>query len=238
VEKLPALAEIGLDTVLGVPLTDRETQAPSGMLVAGNAGTRKWKPNESYFLQAVGDQVMIGVNHTKLRSLMRNLAVADEKTGLLGRGSYTDALLAESGRAKSQNTPLSLLILQVDRGLELMRQQGEQQFERHIEQLARTLQATVRQNDLAVKYTGWALAFILPDTRLADALNLAEKLRKVAVGVKPPWNGAGLTVSVAVAEAQSKPEYESEDIVTDLINRADFGLEEARRKGGDAVVTL
>jgi diguanylate cyclase (GGDEF)-like protein len=237
-EQQPALAEIGVDTVLGVPLTDKETQAPFGMLVCGNAGTRKWRPNESYFLQAVGDQVMIGVNHTKLRSLMRNLSVADEKTGLLGRASYTEALLSESSRAKSQNTPLSLVILQVDRGLELSRQQGEPQFDKHMEQLARTLQTTVRQNDLAVKYTGWAVAFILPDTKLADAQSLAEKLRKVAVGLKPPWNGAGLTTSASVAEAQSRQEFESEDIVTDLINRAEFGLEEARKKGGDTVVTL
>jgi diguanylate cyclase (GGDEF)-like protein len=237
-EQLPILSELGLDTVLGVPLTDKETQAPSGMLVAGNAGGRKWKPNESYFLQAVGDQVMIGVNHTKLRSLMRNLAVADEKTGLLGRGSYMDALLSESGRAKSQNTPLSLVILQVDKGLELIRQQGEPQFEKHMEQVARALQSTVRQNDLAVKYTGWAVAFILPDTKLADAQNLAEKLRKVSSGIKPPWNGSAITLSASVVEAQSKPEYDSEDIVTDLINRAEFALEEARKKGGDVVQTL
>jgi diguanylate cyclase (GGDEF)-like protein len=237
-EELPALAELALDTVLGIPLTDKETQAPSGMLIAGNAGVRKWKPNESYFLQAVGDQVMIGVNHTKLRSLMRNLAVADEKTGLLGRGSYTDALLSESNRAKSQNTPLSLVILQVDKGLDLTRQLGEQQFDRHMEQVARTLQSVVRQNDLAVKYTSWALAFILPDTKLADAQTLAEKLRRVSAGVKPPWKGTVLTLSASVVEAQSRPEFESDDIVTDLINRAEFGLEEARKKGGDTVLSL
>ncbi len=234
---LPVLSEMGLESALGVPLTDKETQEPAGMLVIGSAGGRKWKPNESYFLQAVGDQVMIGVNHTKLRSLMRNLAVADEKTGLLGRGSYMDALLSESNRSKSQNTPLSLVILQVDKGLEILRTQGEPQFDKHMEQLARTLQSTVRQNDLAVKYTGWALAFILPDTKQADAQNLAEKLRRVSSGIKPPWDG-GVTVSASVVEAQSKQEFESEDIVTDLINRAEFALEEARKKGGDVVLAM
>jgi len=234
----PALRDLGLACALGVQLTDRETQAVSGFLVVGDAATRRWKPNESYFLQAVGDQVLIGVNHTKLRSLMRTLAVADEKTGLLGRGSYQDCLLSEANRSKSQSTPLSLVILSMDKGMELLRQHGEPQFDRHMEQLARALQATVRQNDLAVKYTSWALAFILPDTKLADALLLAEKLRKVSGNVQPPWNQSQPSLSASVVEAVSRPEYDAEDIITDLINRAEFGLEEARKKGGDAVLSL
>jgi hypothetical protein len=40
-----------------------------------------------------------------------------------------------------------------------------------------------------------------------------------------------------VVEAVSRPDYDSEDIVTDLINRAEFGLETARKKGGDVVVS-
>jgi len=235
---VPTLRDMGLECAMGVQLTDRETQATSGFLIVGNAANRKWKPNESYFLQAVGDQLLIGVNHTKLRSLMRTLAVADEKTGLLGRGSYQDCLLSETNRMKSQSTPLSLIILAVDRGMELLRQHGEPQFDRHMEQLCRALLSCVRQNDLAVKYTSWAVAFILPDTKLADARALAEKLRKVSANVRPPWNQSGFTLSAAVVEAVSRPDFDAEDIVTDLINRAEFGLEEARKKGGDAVLTV
>jgi hypothetical protein len=36
----------------------------------------------------------------------------------------------------------------------------------------------------------------------------------------------------------AKHEYDSEDIVTDLINRAEFSIEEARKRGGDIVVAL
>jgi hypothetical protein len=37
-------------------------------------------------------------------------------------------------------------------------------------------------------------------------------------------------------EAAARQEYDSEDIVTDLINRAEFSMEEARKRGGDTVV--
>jgi diguanylate cyclase (GGDEF)-like protein len=231
----PILKEMGLATALGVALTDKETQAPAGMLLVAYAGQPRWNPNETYFLQAVGDQMLLSVSHTRLRSLVRRMGVSDEHTGLLGRSSYLDCLLSETGRAKTQGTPLALTILQIDRGPELVHQQGETLIERHMEQLAKSLQPVVRQNDVAVKYTAWSLAFILPDTTLAGARNLAEKLRKAAAAVRPPWDGA-LTVSAGIAEAIARPDFDSEDIVTDLMNRAETSLEEARRKGGDTIV--
>jgi diguanylate cyclase (GGDEF)-like protein len=234
----PALRELGLESALGVLLTDKETQAPSGALLVGDANARKWKPNESFFLQAVGDQLVLSVNHTRLRSLVRSLAVADERTGLLNRGSYIDCLLAECNRSRAQNRPLSLVIIHVDRGGELLRQHGDASVEHYIEQLARTLSSAVRQTDIAVKYTAWSLVFILPDTSLESAQTLAEKLRQVAATTRPSWGEADLTISAIVAESSSRPGDESEDRVTEWINRAEAGLDEARQRGGNTLVSL
>jgi diguanylate cyclase (GGDEF)-like protein len=233
-----ALRDLGLRTALGVRITDRETQQSAGMLIVGQSEPRKWKPNEIYFLQAVGDQMLMSVSHTRLRSLVRRMGVSDERSGLLSRSSYQSCLLTEADRARTQGTPLALTIVQIDRGAELARQQGESPMERFLEQLARSLQPIVRQNDVAVKYTSWSLAFILPDTTLAGAQNLADKLRRAAAGIRPPWDSTSITLSAGIVEAVAKPDYESEDIVTDLMNRAEFSVEEARKRGGDTVVTL
>jgi len=232
------LKEVGLGTVLGVVIADKETQSPAGMLIVGHAETHKWKPNEVYFLQAIGDQMLMSVSHTRLRSLVRRMGVSDERTGLLSRSSYQSCLLTEADRSRTQGTPLSVAILQIDRGAEILRQHGESSVERFLEQLARSLQPIVRQNDVAVKYTSWSLAFILPDTALAGARNLADKLRRAAAGLRPPWDSTQVTLSAGIVEAVGKSDYESEDIVTDLINRAEFSVEEARKRGGDTVVAL
>jgi diguanylate cyclase (GGDEF)-like protein len=232
------LRDLGMETALGVTITDKETQMPAGMLIAAHAEEHKWRPNEAYFLQAIGDQLLMSVSHTRLRSLVRRMGVSDERSGLLSRSSYQSCLLTEADRAKTQGTPLALTILQIDRGAEILRQHGESPLERFLEQLARSLQPIVRQNDVAVKYTAWSLAFILPDTALAGAQNLADKLRRAASGLRPPWDSTQITLSAGIVEAVAKHEYESEDIVTDLINRAEFSMEEARKRGGDTVVTL
>jgi diguanylate cyclase (GGDEF)-like protein len=230
------LSELGLATALGVTITDKDTQVPAGMLIAAHATTHLWKSNETYFLQAIGDQMMMSVSHTRLRSLVRRMGVSDDRTGLLSRSSYVGCLLNEADRARTQGTPLSLAILQIDRGSEMLRQQGETPLEKFLEQLAKSLQPIVRQNDMAVKYTSWALAFILPDTTTSGAQNLVEKLRRAASGVRPPWDSTQITLSAGIVEAATRLEYESEDIVTDLMNRAEFSIEEARKKGGDTVV--
>ncbi len=230
------LTELGLETALGVTITDKETQAPAGMLIVAHQTAHHWKANETYFLQAIGDQMLMSVSHTRLRSLVRRMGVSDDRTGLLSRTSYVGCLLNEADRARTQGTPLSLAILQIDRGAEMLRQQGESPLEKFLEQLARSLQPMVRQNDMAVKYTSWALAFILPDTSLSGAHNLVEKLRRAAAGVRPPWDSTQITLSAGIVEAAARQEYDSEDIVTDLINRAEFSMEEARKRGGDTVV--
>jgi diguanylate cyclase (GGDEF)-like protein len=230
------LTELGLETALGVTITDKETQAPAGMLIVAHQSAHNWRANETYFLQAIGDQMLMSVSHTRLRSLVRRMGVSDDRTGLLSRTSYVGCLLNEADRARTQGTPLSLAILQIDRGAEMLRQQGESPLEKFLEQLARSLQPMVRQNDMAVKYTSWALAFILPDTSLSGAHNLVEKLRRAAAGVRPPWDSTQITLSAGIVEAAARQEYDSEDIVTDLINRAEFSMEEARKRGGDTVV--
>ena len=112
----PILREMGLETSLGVQLTDPETQSPAGMMIVGFGEPHIWKPNETYFLQSIGDQMLMCVHHTRLRTLVRTLAVADEKTGLLARGSYIDCLLHESQRSRTQGIPLTLALLQIDGG--------------------------------------------------------------------------------------------------------------------------
>jgi diguanylate cyclase (GGDEF)-like protein len=234
----PILREMGLETSLGVQLTDPETQSPAGMMIVGFAAPHSWKPNETYFLQSIGDQMLMCVHHTRLRTLVRTLAVADEKTGLLARGAYIDCLLHESQRARTQGAPLTLALLQIDGGPELLRQQGEGPFDRYMEQLGKAVQSIVRQTDLAIKYTSWALAVVLPDTPLSGAQMFAEKLKRSVSGLRPSWDGGQLTMSVALAEAITRHDYDNEDIVTDLINRVEAGLEEARKRGGNEIVAL
>ena len=232
------LREVGVESALGVMLTDKETQAAMGALLVGDARPRKWKPNEAFFLQAVGDQLLLSVTHTRLRSLVRTLAVADEKAGLLSRGAYIDCLLSESNRARPHGTPLSLLVIEIDHGGDLLKRYGDAEAESYVDQLTRALCSSIRQTDLAVKYTAWSVVFILPDTTAENARRLSEKLRRIAETVRPSWEPHNLTISAVAAECSSRAGEDAEDRVTEWINRAEAGLDEVRQNGGNTVMVL
>src|SRR5258705_4712370 len=130
--------------------------------------------------------MMMSVSHTRLRSLVRRMGVSDEKSGLLSRSSYVGCLLNEADRARTQGTPLSLAVLQIDRGADMLRQQGEAPLEKFLEQLSRSLQPIVRQNDMAVKYKSWALAVIFSGTNIFWEPKLVGKIKRATAGALAP----------------------------------------------------
>jgi len=145
------------------------------------------------------------------------MGVSDERTGLLSRSSYVGCLLNEADRARTQATPLSLAVCRLIAAPTCCGSRKKRRWKKFLEQLSRSLQPIVRQNDMAVKYTSWALAFILPDTNISGAQNLVDKLKRAAAGVRPPWDSTQITLSAGVVEAAARQEFDSEDIVTDLI---------------------
>src|ERR1700683_5208416 len=229
-----------LSTVLCAKLMDRETHAVLGHLFVTSGRDRKWRPNERFFIQAIGNQLSIAVAHVRAQTAARASAFADEKTGLVSRGAYVDCLLVESSRGRAHNTPVSLLILHVNHGSDAVPAQGQAALDKYMEQLSRTLRTAARPGDMAVKYTPWSIAFILPDTNLKAAQNLGEKLTKAAATVHAPWqsNGSGSKVGVVVAEAASRIFDDNEDCVTELINRAETAFDEVRQQERSKVLAL
>lgn len=233
----PELKQVEAQSVLAMPLIDKEKQEPVGLIALTQADCpRQWKPDEVYLLRAVADQAETAISHTKLRSLMKTLSVADAGTGLLGRGSYLDCMVSEVIRAKAQGTPLVLLLLELDRSGQLMQQMGEAEMHKFMQRVGETLLASVRQNDIAIRYTATSLAVVLGDTTAEKVQPVVNKLRAKLSAVPLPGGKDSVSFSAGVSEAAIRPDYDPLDIVTDVINRAEFSLEEARKKGNAVVI--
>jgi diguanylate cyclase (GGDEF)-like protein len=237
--QVPEFRSLDIESGLAVTLMDKEHQVPAGVLLVEQSGeARRWKPSEVYLLKTLGDQMVIAVNHARLRSLMKTLSVADERTGLLSRGSYLDCLLSEMSRAKVQGTPLAVAVVELDHGQQIARQFGEMAVNTLMEQLAQGVLANVRQNDIAVRYGPWSVGLLLPDTTAANAKGFYAKLGKVTRNLKLTADANPVSMSAAICEAAVRPDYDVEDAVTDLINRIEFSLEEAHRRGGNCTIEL
>jgi diguanylate cyclase (GGDEF)-like protein len=231
-----ALAELGVTSLLALPLVDGEDHI--GILVFMQGSERNWHPSEIVVLKTLAEQVVIALNNAGLRRLVRNLSVTDEKSGLLKRASYLDLALAEAQRAAQQATPLTILLMHFGRSAAMIKEFGEPAVEATMEQVGQLFTANIRSNDLAFRYDTTTVAIILGDTAEKEALLAVEKLRKLVADVRLPGKDQPIPFSAGLAEAVMRTGYDPVDIVTEVINRAEQALHDALAQGAGSVVSL
>ncbi|MCU1308021.1 MAG: diguanylate cyclase with sensor [Acidobacteriaceae bacterium] len=234
-----SIQALGIKSVLAVPLLDTATDEHTGILMLEQCDQqRAWRQTDAVVLKTIADQMVLAVNNAKLRSLMKNLAVTDEKSGLLKRSSYLDVLLSETKRALAQNTTASVLLLHFGKASALVKEIGEPAVDNMMQQLGQAVCSQVRQNDVAVRYELTTIALILPDTTDKNAFFVVDKMRKALHGVTVPGTDRTPTIAVGIAEAVLQQQYEPIDIVTEVINRVEGALQAAQAEGPDSAKSL
>lgn len=231
------ISTLDIRSLLAVPLSDGDEHV--GILILEQCGTsRTWRQTDLVVLKTIADQMVLAVNNAKLRSLVKTLAVTDEKSGLLKRSSYLDVLLSEVKRSLQQNSTVTVMLMHFGKASTLVREVGEQAVETTMQEIGQVICSHIRQNDVAVRYDLTSLALILADTTDKNAFFVVDKLRKVLVSVRVPGRKQPLPVTIGIAEAVMQHRFDPVDIVTEVINRAEAALEAARAEGGNKAHSL
>lgn len=114
----------------------------------------------------------------QIRTIER-LCLIDGLTDIPNRRSLDQHLETEWNSARREKTPLSLLIVDVDRFKNFNDTHGHPQGDVLLQSLAQTLLSVLkRPRDFAARMGGEEFAVLLPDTMLPGALAIAEELRK------------------------------------------------------------
>lgn len=159
---------------------------------------------------------------------LRALSTTDELTNAHNRRSFIEHLRIEWERADRQKTPLSLLMIDVDRFKDYNDSFGHPAGDVVLKQLAQLLCLHARTVDIVARYGGEEFAVILPDSERQGARKLAERFRAAIETAN--WPRRNLTVSVGVATRV--PNIKSPSV---LIDRADSALYRAKQNGRNRV---
>ena len=228
---------LDIESILAVPVVDGDEHA--GVLFLEQCGApREWRQTDIFVLKTIADQMVLAVNNAKLRSLMKTLAVTDEKSGLLKRSSYQQVLLSEVRRAQQQNSTSTLMLLHFGKASATIKEIGEQAIESMMQQIGQVVCSNIRQNDVAVRYQLTTIALVLADTNDKNAFFVVDKMRKVLAGTKFPGTDRPVPITVGIAEAVMKADFDPVDVVTELMNRAEAALDAARAEGGNKAQSL
>lgn len=171
-----------------------------------------------------------------LNTRLEKLARTDGLTGLVNRRAFDEGLALEFKRSRRNTTPLSLLMIDVDRFKAFNDTYGHPAGDACLQSLGRCLETLLkRPADVAARYGGEELAAILPDTGLDGAFRVAEEFRNAVRDLKIPHIGseAGIvTVSIGVSTARRGATTDSTE---QLLRRADEALYGAKAAGRDRV---
>jgi diguanylate cyclase (GGDEF)-like protein len=231
-----AMAELKITSLLALPLTDGADHV--GVLFLCQNTPQGWHSNDIVVLKTISDQIVIALNNAGLRRLVKNLSVTDEKSGLLKRASYLDLLMAETKRGIQQGTPVTVLLVQFGKSSAMVKEFGEAAVGAAMQQIGQLFAANIRQNDLAFRYEMTTIAIVLGETAEKEGLMAVEKLRKVIAGVHLPEKEGPIPLNAGLAEAVVRQQYDSVDIVTEVINRAELALDMAIAQGAGKVVSM
>jgi diguanylate cyclase (GGDEF)-like protein len=222
---------LNIESLVAIPLVDAGEQ--SGILILEQTTPRQWRQTDLVILKTIAEQVVLAVSNARLRTLMKTLAVTDEKSGLLKRSSYLDVLLSEVKRSLQQQTPLTMMLLHFGKASAMVKEVGEAPLESMMQQIGQTIASHIRQNDVAVRYDLTTIALVLSDTAEKNAFLVVDKMRKVLREIKVPNTDKLPVMTAGIAEAVMLERFDPVDIVTEVINRVEDALTVARTEGGN-----
>jgi diguanylate cyclase (GGDEF)-like protein/PAS domain S-box-containing protein len=173
-----------------------------------------------------------------LEEQLRDLATRDSLTGAANRRHFVEQAQRERERTRRSGSPLTLCLFDADHFKSINDSYGHVAGDHVLSAIAAAASAALRKSDVLGRLGGEEFAILLPDTELAGALVVAERVR-AAVAASEVQNGElgdgverapiRVTISLGVAQLRGDEPLES------LLKRADRALYAAKDLGRDRV---
>ncbi len=207
-----------------------------GLIVLARNAAEKIDSKEEDFFKVVVKQAFIIIENSWLYNKVKSLAVTDSLTGIYNHGFLYECLCKEYARAERYKLPLSFLMLDMDYFKKVNDFYGHPQGDTVLCEISHILRNNIRVCDTIGRYGGEEFSIILPESKLEDSVNLAERIRKEV----ELYNFGDVnkvikcTVSIGVS---SYPDPGVKNL-EDLINKADRALYNAKAEGRNRVCII
>lgn len=201
-----------------------------------------WRSSKFTFLAEQGRPMVGGISvditseinrHSELERkslLLERFALTDSLTGLANRRATDEQLAVEVTRASQANSPLSILLLDIDNFKRRNDRYGHNAGDAVLRRMGAILGRTVRGADLAARYGGEEFMVILPRTAAQGAMLVANRIQGMIRSES--WPDELVTVSIGVA-CLNEPASD----VPSLVAQADAAMYQAKRSGKNQIVS-
>jgi diguanylate cyclase (GGDEF)-like protein len=224
----PHMVNEEVRSVLAVPLLVGERVV--GVLSLQSRRPRAYDEHQLSVLATIAQQAAVAVENAHHYTL----ATIDSLTGLHLRDYFFRRFEEEYTRVKRYAGAFSILMLDLDGFKEINDRHGHLAGDRYLRAVGAAIRVRMRGADLACRYGGDEFCILLPETDLAGARPIAERLRQALARLVVDVEDASLRTTVSIGIA-SFPEHDTGELKS-LLLRADQALYQAKRAGRDRVV--
>jgi len=171
----------------------------------------------------------------RLQQELQSMASTDPLTGLLNRRRFLEQAASEFLRSQRYQHELAMLMLDIDHFKAINDTRGHFIGDQVLIAMSRTAENLLRDIDIMGRWGGEEFVFLMPETPLAGAAILAERLREelARLAVDTTAGTVRFTVSAGVAARG-----ESDTGITDILQRADTALYAAKQNGRNRIQVL
>jgi len=181
----------------------------------------------------VAAQAGIALENARLHEEVRRQATTDELTNLVNRRRFIEALETELERAKMFDSPLSVVLADLDDFKRINDDYGHHGGDRALKSFGQLLRAQVRDFDVAARLGGEEFAILLPQTTAEAAAVVAARTRDtLAASPIAVSEDATVRLTASFGIAESSPVQTTDE----LLRRADDALYAAKRAGKNRYV--
>ncbi|QYJ74960.1 diguanylate cyclase [Shewanella sp. FJAT-52076] len=158
----------------------------------------------------------------------------DSLTGVKNRAAFNKRLQAEGRISRRQQTPMALLMLDIDHFKNINDKYGHLAGDHTLKTIADTLSAQLRRpTDLVSRFGGEEFAIILPSTDAEGAMAVAEHIREAVEALIIEWEQLKIPLTVSIGVSSSI--IESDEHPLQLLEQADKALYQAKNDGRNRV---
>ena len=159
-------------------------------------------------------------------------AIHDPLTGLPNRLAYDNRLETEMARWKRYQTPLSLIIWDIDFFKQINDSFGHKAGDKTLILISKLFSHHCRETDFVSRFGGEEFTMLLSDTDTQAALQAAEKLRQIIENTAFNSNGKKIAITISCGITQ----FTDGDTANSAFNRADKALYDAKNNGRNQCV--
>ena len=193
---------------------------------------------------ADGDKILVGSTtilkftyHDNLDEIfqkqMYESALRDGLTKAFNKKYFTDRLESELTFALRHESPLVLVMFDIDHFKKVNDTHGHQAGDLVLSELSTLLTSALRAEDVFARYGGEEFAVICRGTDLSQAQVVGERMRKAVEKHRFTFEGTHIPVTISVGIA-GLPDPAVKD-ATDLVSRADKALYQSKHGGRNRV---